>query len=126
LVDRIFERRHVFVPVGTLLDVVGRELPALVRVSQAALQAALLLVLGDMQIELEHRDARQRQRVLELVDRFVARLPDRFRDEILHPDDQHILIVGPVEDVDHPLRRGLLVIPPQEVMGYLFVRGSLE
>jgi hypothetical protein len=52
--------------------------------------------------------------------------PLRGEQVLVDPDDQHLLVVGPVEDADPaPPGQGALV-PPQEVVVQLLGRGLLE
>jgi hypothetical protein len=44
----------------------------------------------------------------------------------VHPHDQHVLVVGAVEDDHLPLGRGMLMGPPQEVVGGLEAARLLE
>ena len=60
------------------------------------------------------------------VDRPVAARPDPARDELVHPDHQHVLVVGAVEDPDHAGRRQLPRDPPQERVGALLGGRLLE
>ena len=53
----------------------------LVGILEARAQAALLLVLGDVQEELQDDDVLAREGALEVADRVVARPPDVLGDE---------------------------------------------
>ena len=52
--------------------------------------------------------------------------PDRFRHELVDADDQHLLVVGSIEDADLALTRCRLVDPPQVVVGRLLGLGTLK
>src|SRR4029450_7048675 len=77
------------------------------------------------------------QVALPIVDRFVPALPDmmpaRLGRELLaqevlrvHPDDQHLLVVRPIEDADLAARWQPFLVAAQEVLVELERRGDLE
>ena len=66
------------------------------------------------------------EQLLERVDLVVAPRPDLLRDDVVDPDDEDVLVVGPVEDRDLALARRPLVDAPQVVVGELDRRRHLE
>jgi len=77
-----------------------------------------------VQEELEDGYAVEREVAFEGVDLVVALPPDLFGHEALYPHDEHVLVVGAVEDTDPTSRRRALVVPPQKiVVGLLGARG---
>ena len=56
----------------------------------------------------------------------VARPPHRFGHQGSHPHDQHVLVVGPVEDDTSPGSGQPALDPPEEIVLELFVGGLLE
>jgi hypothetical protein len=76
--------------------------------------------------ELEDGHTPQGEDPLEIVDDLVAGAPNLFGHEVLYPHDEHVLVVGAVEDADAPLGRRALVVAPQEVVVGLLRRGGLE
>ena len=44
----------------------------------------------------------------------------------MHTDDQHLLVVGAVEDADHPPPRERLLVAPHEVVVHVLGGGDLE
>ena len=54
--------------------------------------------------------------LLERVDLVVAAGPDRLRDQVVDADDEHVLVVGAVENGHFSLGRRGPVNPPQEVV----------
>ena len=77
----IFVGCHVVVPEGSLLDVVSRELPVLLRVLKALKKTLLLLFLGDVEEKLTNNDAITRQMALEIADVLETFFPDLLGDE---------------------------------------------
>src|SRR5215213_3927557 len=122
--DGVPESGLVVVPEGALLDVGRGELPALVRVFETGLESPFLLVFGDVQEELQDAYAVVREVAFEVVDLVVALPPDLVGHEVFYPHDEHVLVVGSVEDTDPTPRRRALVIPPQKiVVGFFGTRG---
>src|SRR5215212_10440508 len=116
----------VIVPEGAFLYVGRGELPPLVRIVKAALQTLLLLVFGDVQEEFQDGYTVEREVALEGVDLVVAPSPDVLGDHVLDTDDEHVLVVGAVEDADPTPGRSAPVVSPQEVMVGLNGTRSLE
>ena len=125
-VDGVLVGLHVVIPQAALGHVLLRELPHLVGVLPARLKALLLLVLGDVQVEFQDHRPRVGQQLLEVVDLLVALAPHIFGGQVLHADDEDVLVLRPVKDADHsPSGRGL-VDAPQEVVIQLLLGGHLE
>ncbi len=116
----------VVVPLGPVVEVADAELPALGGVFEPVAEALGLLVLGDVEEDLDHPGADRGQVGFELVDELVAGPPDLLRGQLLHPDDEDVLVVGAVEDHHVALGRRAPVDPPQEVVGQLVLRGHAE
>jgi len=104
-----------------LLRVVAGELPVVLWQIDAPQEAPALLLLGQVEKELDDPEAVVGQIALPLVDRVVAVLPDvvlasvgrqLLGHEVLgvHADDEHLLVVGAVEDADLTARRQVLLI----------------
>ena len=70
--EGVFIRALVGVPAGALGEVVGVELPLFFGVVQAVLELFFLVSLGDVEEELEDRDALIVERALEIVDVVVS------------------------------------------------------
>ena len=85
-----------------------------------------LLLLGDVQEELEDRRPLAHEHPLEVVDRVVARAPQRLGREVLDAHDEHVLVVRAVEDADHAVGGRGLVVAPEEVVRELLAGGLLE
>ena len=79
-----------------------------------------------MQEALDEHRAVVGQPLLELVDLGVAGLPHVLRHELVDPDDQHVLVLRPVEDADHPRTRYLSLDPGQVVLAALGLGRRLE
>ena len=122
--ERVLVSRRVVVPVGSLLVIGLADLPLLGRVVEPILEALQLLVFRDVQEELEDVGIVLDEAALERVDAGVTGRPDLSRDQVVHADDQDVLVVRAVED-GHlaPCGRGP-VDPPQEVVG-AFLGGRL-
>lgn len=118
--------------VAALGEVVVAELPVLVRVVDAGEQTLALLVLRQVQEELDDAGAVAVQVPLRIDDGTVAALPQRLalkgrvrqvlgcEDVGAHAHDQHLLVVGSVEDADTPaLGQGTLGAPKEVVVKFL-------
>jgi len=64
--------------------------------------------------------------LLELDDAVVALGPNVLGDQLVHADDEHVLVVRAVEDGDLPVRRGRFVRPPQKVVRCFLRRRLFE
>ena len=82
-------------------------------------EATELLVFAYVQVEFEDMGTVVDKVFFEIVDEVVALRPYLFRDEVMHPADQHIFKVGAVEDRDPATLRCSLVIAPEEIVGRL-------
>ena len=100
-------------------------------------QAAALLLLREVQEELDDAEAVLGQVALPVVDRAVAPLPDvplvRRLGQLLalevlgvDADDEHLLVVGSVEDADLAARRQAARVAPEKVVVELLGRRDLE
>src|SRR5437870_10299359 len=96
--ERVLVRRLVSAPVFPLREIRLGKLPPLPLVLEALEQAPFLFRLADVKIELEDRDVVLGEVPLEGVDLLVAVLPYGAGNEIVHPHDDHVLVMGPVED----------------------------
>ena len=124
--ERLLVRGDVVVPVLALRVVGLADLPLLGRVFEALPEARELLFLRDVQEELEDARVVLGEALLESVDALVAARPDLLRHQVMHPHDQHVLVVGAVEDRDLAARRRAPVHAPQEVVRGLLRRGLPE
>src|SRR6202035_2336492 len=79
--NNILVGSHVIVPEGSLLDVVSRELPVLLRVLKSLKKTLLLLFLGDVEEKLTNDDAITGQIALEIADVLETFFPDVLGDE---------------------------------------------
>ena len=121
------ERLLVGIPGPALLHIVGRELPVVLGEVDAPQEADALLLLREVEEDLHDPKAVPGEIPLPVVDRFVPAFPDvvlaRLGRELLahevlgmHTDDQHLLVVGPVEDGDLAPRRQPFLVAAKEVL----------
>ncbi len=68
-------------------------------VVESFLETLELFVRADVQIEFQNLRAPMGQQFLETVDQFIALFPDRLGNNVFHPDDEYIFILGTVENV---------------------------
>ena len=127
----------VVVPVPPLPRVGRGELPVLLRPVDPLQEPGPLLRPGQVEEHLDHLDAVVHQVPFPVVDLAVAAGPQRpvlavaghplglgqFR---VHPDDQHLLVVRPVEDADLTARGQPPRVPPQVVVAQFFGGRRLE
>jgi hypothetical protein len=110
------ERLLVGVPKPALLYVVRGELPIVIGEIDAPQEALALLLFREVEEELDDPESVPGQVPLPIVDRFIPTFPDMMfarlgrkllaeKDFRVHPDDQHLLVVRPVEDADLAARR---------------------
>ena len=121
MVDVGFADRHfigvlVFVPQFALCDVAGIELPLLVRIIEALLQALALLFLRDVQEYLDDDGAGLGQHPLEVADLRVAPRALLLVDQFLHQRHDDIFVVAAIEDRNLALDRHLLMHAPQVIV----------
>src|SRR5262245_2287053 len=135
--EHVRERGLVGVPVPALLDVGGAELPVALRIVDPGEQPVALLVAADVQEDLDDPVALLGQVVLPVVDLAVAPFPDaavlELRRDLLaiedlgmDADDQHLLVVGAVEDPDVTALRQPLLVAPEVIVVEILARGNLE
>ena len=133
----VLVRPHVVLPEGALLGVGGRELPVLLGVVDPLEEPPLLLLARDVQEELPDDDPVVAEVALVAPDVPVTVLPDVLRHELrgelgvseefgVHLHDEHVLVVGAVEDADASALGQLLVAAPEEVVVELLARRDLE
>jgi len=114
--EDVFVGLGVLVPELTLFEVGGGELPVLVRVVDAGLEAAGLLVVGDVEEELEDDDVVVGDGLLPLVDVLHALVGGFGADEAVDAGGEDVFVVGAVEDFDHAAGWGLDLAAPEEVV----------
>src|SRR5688572_29811225 len=119
--EHLVDRLLVLVPLLAVAPVVGADLPVLVGVLLALLEAPELLLFRDVEEDLDHRTAVVGELLFELVDLVVGAAPLVLRGELLDPLDEHPAVPGAVEHRDLARTRKLLPEPP-EVMARLLVR----
>src|SRR3989441_7969833 len=69
-----------------------------------------------MQVELQNNHVMLSQQALKVVNGGVAATPDLLWHQVMHAHDQHILIVGAIENTDDPSAWSDPMHPPEEVM----------
>src|SRR5581483_6947490 len=90
------------------------------------LEALSLLVPREVEEELEDGRPLLDEHALPIVDLAVAALALALRDEVVDADDDHVLVVAPVEDRDLALRGDALVDAPEVVVVELDLGRLLE
>src|SRR3984885_13627980 len=125
----------VLVPVAPPPHITGRELPVPIRMVDALEEPLGLLPPGYVQHDLDNANAAVGQVPFPVVDLPVAPLPDffpgaghPFRGQQLrmHPDDEHLLVVGAVEDADPAPPGQSALVPPEEIVVQLLGGGLFE
>jgi hypothetical protein len=123
-------------PAFPLVNVREAEFPVLVRLINAFEESLPLLVLRQVQEELDDPGAVAMQVLLQIRDGPIWLFPNAFLVEQLpwqpltaenfwmHPDDQHFLIIGTIEDADPPAFRQMTVRAPEKIM-FQLVGGRL-
>jgi len=106
--------RYHFWLAGTMYH--GAQSVEVLEIVDPSLQPSPLLVPADVKKEFHDHRAALVERPLEGDDLVEALPPNRLRDEIMNPDDQHVLVMAPVENGRLALGRHLGVHPPQKVV----------
>ena len=79
-----------------------------------------------MQEKFENGDAVLRQHLLEIVDLAIAPVPDLLGNQVMHADDQNILIVRTVENSDVAAIGNGFVDAPEKIVRQFLVGWGLE
>src|SRR5687768_14078517 len=116
----IFKCLHVISPAFTFLEVARVPFPLLFGVMDSLLQPFLLLVFRNMEEKLQDRSAVLCQHVLKFSDLIVSTLHHRLGHPPMDPSNEHIFVMGPVEDANEPPWRHLAMDTPEEVPGQFF------
>src|SRR4029077_4189765 len=127
LPDRLFIGVHVVIPKPTLLGVVEREFPVLVRVIEPLQKTLLLLPFGNVKEEFHHNRSVAKQVTLERADVLESLFPDAFRDAFrgelwsrekfrMHPYYQRLLIAAAIENADPAALGQLFNTTPQVIV----------
>src|SRR5215510_11734828 len=119
--------RHVFSPEISLPHVGFVEFPVLFRIIDAADKSLSLFFLGDMEEELQDFRSVPVEMLFEIEYRFIAFFPDGLlvqklgrdglisQDFRMYADDEHLLVIRPIEDADSAAFREALCRPPKKV-----------
>ena len=95
--------------------------------SEPLLESSELLFFGDEEEKLQDRGiVFLREKLFPVIDELEAPLPDLFRDKVVHPHDQNVLVVRTVKDRHATEARRMGMDPPQKIVVALFRRWLLE
>src|SRR5207249_3595567 len=124
-------RLHIAVPELSLRHIRQAELPVLVRIINAVEKTLPLLFLRNVEEEFHDACAISMEMAFQIHDRAVPVSPDRLlienfcrkplaeQDFRMHADDQHFLVIGPVENPNPtPLRQALGGAPEQIMLEF--------
>jgi hypothetical protein len=117
---------HVSGPEDALFEVEGIELPVLVGVVDAGLEAAGLFFVRDVEEELEDEDVAVGEGLLPGVDVVHAAVGLFAGDEAVDAGGEHILIVRAVEDADHAAGGSSGLAAPEELVAGFERGGDFE
>src|SRR5688572_1062157 len=109
----------VVVPECSLIEVSGPELPILLRIRQPIEQALTLLFRRYVQKELQNLRSGEIERSLEVVDLCVAGRPHLLRRKVPYADDEHVLVLRPIEDANMPFLGRCLMDTPEKIVTQL-------
>jgi len=107
-------RLHIVLPEFPLRDVRETELPVLFRLVDTRQETLALLFLREMEVDLHYASSVDMEMSLQIRDRTIPVVPNRLvvvRDGFavenlgMSSDDQHLLVIGSVEDADPPALR---------------------
>src|SRR5450759_4878779 len=137
-VQAFLKSLHVLLPVGPLVNVRKAELPVLLGRVDAITKAVRLLALRQMQEDLDHPSAVAMEMLLEVTDRAEPVIPEGLpvdqltwealvvKDLRVDADDEHVLVVGTIEDADPPALGLSTGGTPEEVVLEFLGAGLLE
>ena len=115
----------VLVPFAAVTPILVVDLPMLVWVGLALLEALQLLGLRNMEVEFDENGAVINERSLHLVDLGIGTLPLGVRGKSLDPLHQHASVPGAVKDGDFSIGGKAVPESPEVVMAILLRRGLL-
>ncbi len=124
--EDVFVGVDVLGPEGALFEVGGRELPALVGVVDAGLEAFGLFFAGEVEEELEDDGVVVVEALFEVDDLIEALVDGLFADVTVDAGGEDVFVVGAVEDADHAAGRDLGLAAPKEVVAELEGGGDFE
>ena len=96
------------------------------RMLQPGFETLLLLLLGDVEKKLHDHRSLLSEHPLKLDYMPVASLPYLFRQKLLHPHGNNILVVAAVEDRDLAIAGNMLVHAPEEIASQFSLGRLLE
>src|SRR2546423_7639730 len=114
--QHVFDRLRVFIPLGAVAPVLFRQFVGTIGIDLARLEAAELLLLGDLQPELADHGAEGILVLLELVDLAISAAPLALMAEVLHALDQDASIVAAIENGNMTSAWQVLPETPEIVM----------
>jgi hypothetical protein len=131
-VQAILISLHVMLPVFPLVNVREAEFPVLVRLINALEKSLSLFVLRQVEEELDDPGAVTVEMLLQVHDGTIPLLPDGllveqlFRKPLaaenlrMHANDEHLLVIGTIEDADPPAFRQPAGRAPEKIVLQFF------
>src|SRR2546429_6840023 len=113
--ERLLIGLLIIVPVSPLSPISSRDFPCVRLILLLGQQASFLLVIAHMQVELQNNHVMLSQQALKVVNGGVAATPGFLWHQVMSPDDQHILLVGTIENADHASAWNEPMEPPEEI-----------
>src|SRR5262249_14617881 len=122
----ILARLRVVVPVLPFGEILGTDLPVLLRMIETFLQPFSLLILADMQIELENGRSVLGEVLFKSVDGLKSLLHLVLGKIAMHAHYEDVFVVGTIEDANHAKTRSRSVHAPEKVVPQLFLGWFFE
>src|SRR5271170_2087427 len=122
--EHVLIRGNIIVPKLALFVIALADLPMAHRIVQPCLEARELLVGRNVKEELDDERVVGPQLPLEIVDQIIALRPNLFGHDLVHPRNQHVFIMGAVENYHLAVSGSLTMNAPEEIVSQL-LRGRL-
>src|SRR5260370_32148659 len=106
----------ILVPVFTLSPISSSDFPCIRLILLLGQYASFLLIVVHMQVELQNKHVILSQQALKVVNGGVVATPGCLWHQVMHAHNQHVLIVGAIENANDTSAWSDPVDTPEEVM----------
>src|SRR6266446_478597 len=114
--ERLLIGLLILVPVFALSPISSSDFPCIRLILLLGQKASFLLIVAHMQIELQNNHVILSQQALKVVNGGIAATPNLLWQQVMHAHDQHVLIVGAIENANDTSTWSDPMHTPEEVM----------
>src|SRR6266516_1120892 len=114
--ERLLIGLLIIVPVFPLSPISSRDFPCVRLILLLGQEASFLLVVAHMQVELQNNHVMLNQQALKVVNGCVVATPGFLWHQVMYAHDQHVLIVGAIENAKDTSAWSDPMHTPEEVM----------